>query len=249
MEVSAVSVSHSNSESSELNQSILNSVQQLAMSGSQVSGRALKPFSKSALSKLATMPLEKKQQITQAIAAQRSIVLDADALETPKEEVHDEWRLILKALDLYGLHLKDDFKSVVHHRDVIEIYNADHLQIFRTFNFYEYSAYSYLDLLMNEWFHLWERPKSLLERLFVMSDAVAKGKIKGIHSMNEFPEHVYKEIYNSEDVANFEVRSVLCKFGSICPLYKDDGEIGGFIVNCRVKVLGMGEETQNLSFL
>jgi hypothetical protein len=78
---------------------------------------------------------------------------------------------------------------------------------------------------------------------------VMSGEKKGLISMDHIPRHVYKEIYNSEDAKNFEVRSVLCKFGHISPLYRADNTIGGFIVNCRVKVMGFGEETNNLAFL
>lgn len=250
MEMNAVAVNANQSPSPEskvLEQSILSSVQQLARSGSDLSGRSLKAISKNALSKLAGLSAERKSQILDQTRAQKQIV--ADLAHETGTEYHEEWPLIEKAMSLYGLHLKDDFKKILHRNDVIEIYNAEHLQIFRTFNFYEYSAYSYLDLLVNEWFHLWERPKSLLERMYAIGQSVTSGNVTGIMSMADVPEHVYKEIYNSEDVANFEVRSVLCKFGSICPLYKADGQIGGFIINCRVKVLGMGEETENLSFL
>lgn len=227
---------------------VLSGIEKLvAVSASKLEG-PFPAFSKNALSKFLEMPEEKKRTIQKQIVMLETIISEEniEITETPN---HGEWPLIMKALTLYDLHMKDDFQKILQKDDVIEIYNEEHIQIFRTFNFYKYSAYSYLDLLVNEWFHLWERPRYLLEKLMAIGQAIVGGERRGVVSMSHIPQHVYREIYNSEDNKNFQVRSVLCKFGHISPLYKADNSIGGFIINCRVEVLGYGEETRNISFI
>jgi hypothetical protein len=248
MENSLRSSSTESITESATNHSVLNGVEKLAEVSASKLGCPFKAYSQNSLSKFRHMDEDRKLTIESQISIMERIISGLE-IEDPKTPAHDEWPLIEKAMRYYGLHLKDDFQGILQKDDVIEIYSAEHIQIFRTFNFYEYSAYSYLDLLVNEWFHLWERPRHLLEALMAVGQAVVSGEKKGLISMDHIPQHVYKEIYNSEDVKNFEVRSVLCKFGHISPLYKADNTIGGFIINCRVKVLGFGEETKNLAFL
>jgi hypothetical protein len=237
------------SEANNINdQFILRGVQRLAELSRENYNLPFKAHSKNALAKFAEASLEKKAAIEKQIAVLEKIISREES-ELPEREKYEEWPLIEKALGLYGLRLQDDFQSILKKDDVVEIYNSDHIQIFRTFNFYEYSAYSYLDLLMNEWYHLWERPSSILGSLMDLWVEINSGQKRGIVPMNEIPEHVYKEIYNASDVENFEIRSVLCKFGHVAPLYKAGGEIGGFIISCQVRVLAYGEETKSLSFI
>jgi len=232
----------------ETENAVIAGVEKLAEISRSKMGAPCKAYSKNSLNKFCHFDEERKQTILKQIAIMDKIVAQTEGteMETP---THDEWPLILQSLEYYGLRLKDDFQKILHKDDVIEVYSAEHIQLFRTFNFYNYSAYSYMDLLVNEWFHLWERSSALLQSLFAVGQSVISGEKQGITSMDSIPQHVYKEIYNSEDLANFESRSVLCKFGHICPLYKRDNSIGGFIINCRVKVLEYGEETNKLSFI
>jgi hypothetical protein len=233
---------------SAMNQSVLSGVERLAETSASKLGCPFKAYSQNSLSKFRQMSEDRKLTIQDQISVMERIIAGLE-IEPPQAPSHEEWPLIEKAMRYYGLELKDDFQGILQKDDVIEIYSAEQIQIFRTFNFYEYSAYSYLDLLVNEWFHLWERPRHILDGLMAVVQTVMSGEKKGLISMDHIPRHVYKEIYNSEDAKNFEVRSVLCKFGHISPLYRADNTIGGFIVNCRVKVMGFGEETNNLAFL
>lgn len=232
----------------DIEKSVLSGVEMLAKISALKLGVSFSAYSKNSLSKFLGMPKERKQTILGQTAVLEKIISGA-SVEIANIHEHDEWPLIKRAMRLYGLHTKDDFQTILQKDDVIEVYSEEHIQLFRTFNFYKYSAYSYLDLLVNEWFHLWERPRHLLESLMSIGQSVVNGDKKGITSMVHLPQHVYKEIYNSEDAKNFEARSVLCKFGHICPIHKADESIGGFIINCRVQVLGYGEDTKSLSFI
>ncbi|MEZ0392482.1 MAG: hypothetical protein ACAH59_09715, partial [Pseudobdellovibrionaceae bacterium] len=193
---------------SEIDLTVLQGVETLAGLSTTLLGRPVKAHSRNAMTKLSAMSGDRKQAIQNQINVMKQIV-SGELQDSSVESInHPEWLLVAKAMKLYGLNLKDDFQSILQKDDVIEIYNSDHIQIFRTFNFYRYSGYSYLDLLVNEWFHLWERPRYILESMLAVGMSVVNGDKKGVVSMGHIPEHVYKEIYNSEDVQNFESRSV-----------------------------------------
>lgn len=233
----------------DLDEEIIKEVNVLAALSKEKIGQSFKAYSKKSLSRFHEFSIERKEKmLNQALTMQRIFMSDISPIQDDSK-IHDEWYLIERSLKFYGLSLKDDFQKILQKDDVIEVYSSDHIQIFRTFNFYKYSAYSYLDLLVNEWFHLWERPSHLLQALYKIGMSVVQGERVGLSSMDEIPEHVYKEIYNSEDQASFESRSVKCKFGHIAPLYKPTGEIGGFIINCRVQVLSTGDETKKIAFI
>lgn len=206
-------------------------------------------FSKDSLVRLDRISYERKCRILNQINMAEKI-LSSGNIEEPVSKNHDEWSLISKALSLYGLHLKDDFQSVLAKNDVIEIYNADHIQIFRTFNFYKYSAYSYLDLLVNEWFHLWERPKFVINSLMWLGYDIAVGNRTGIVPLDYIPTHVFREIHNSEEVESFKARSALCQFQHAAPLYDANNAVAGLIISCQVKETKHAEaEVKGLSFI
>lgn len=235
--------------SKELDAQVVRELEKLSKLSSLIIDRPFKSFSKKAFSQFAEVAGERKEKMRdQTVVMQKILRSEIEPGEQGNAK-HDEWYLIERALKFYGLRLKDDFQNILQKDDVIEIYSAEHIQIFRTFNFYKYSAYSYMDLLLNEWYHLWERPSHILNSLYETGVSVVKGMQSGIVSMDHVPEHVYKEIYNSEDQENFESRSVKCKFGHISPLYDENNKIAGFIINCRVQVLGLGDETKKLSFI
>lgn len=51
---------------------------------------------------------------------------------------------------------KEDLELIESHH-LIEIYNLSHLQIFRSFRFFELSSYTLEDLYCRKWYHLYER--------------------------------------------------------------------------------------------
>lgn len=171
--------------------------------------------------------------------------------ELPHDNIHPERYLVEKAMSFYNLGLRDDFWKTVEPHDIIEIYNDEGIQVFRTFNFFNTSGYSLTDLLINEWYVLWERPKFVLQEIFKYSEGILSGTMKGVTKMT-VPEHIVKEIYSgNEEMLDFTPRSLLVQFGDICPLYnsKDSSEerVRGIIVSstCRTNTMG-SEETKKV---
>lgn len=221
---------------------------------SRARGYMVKAYTQKALSTLATLPLDKKENLIKKLQTTISIVVAATEIEknNPSNPSNDyaERSLVEQALEIYGYELKDEeFWNTVRKDELVEVYNTENIQIFRTFNFFTTTSYSILELLINEWYSLWERPSGTFDNMFKVVSAIFSGEAKGIVSAG-VPEHVISEIFNAEDQEHFALRSSLCKFGVICPIYnKSNGQIAGLLVTARVTPLALGQQTQNISFI
>lgn len=214
-------------------------------------GYPVKAYTQKALSTLATLSLDKKENLIKRLKTKISIVVAGTEIEKNKpSNGYAERIFVEQALDIYGYELKDeDFWNTVRKDELVEIYNTENIQIFRTFNFFATSSYSILDLLINEWYSLWERPNGTLDNMFKVVGAIFSGETKGIVPAG-VREHVISEIFNAEDQEHFTSRASLCKFGVICPIYsKLDGQIAGLLVTAQVTPIALGEQTKNISFI
>lgn len=209
------------------------------------------PNSDSAFGKLAELPDSKKHQIFQYLKNLNYLCLNGyePDPESPSSE-YPEKKLVEKALSFFKLRLKNtEFWKDVQFSDLIEIYDENGYQIFRSFNFFHTCGYSLMDVLTNEWYVLWERPKFVLNAMLNCANEVLEGKRMGVTPMG-VPTHIVKEIYSGTDAADFVPRSILVDFGNICPLYNDQDSIGGFILNSTCKIHTLGEaETRNVLIL
>lgn len=237
-------------QSNPLDLSIIHLLENLAFM-SEVRGYPVKPYTQKSLSILATFSTEKKENLFKKLQTTVNIVMAGTEIEknNPSSDYGDR-RLVEMAIDFYGYDLKDEeFWKTIRRDEFIEIYNAENIQIFRTFNFFKTSSYSILDLLINEWYQLWERPKGTLDNMFQVVSDLFSGKIQGITPVN-VREHLITEIFNGEDQENFLSRSSLILFGVICPIYnKSDGQIGGLLVSAQVKPVATGEQAKSISFI
>ena len=214
---------------------------------SKTYGYPVQAHTQKALSTLTSLPVDKKENLIKKL--QNSINIAAGAPEIEKDG-HSERKHVEQALNMYGFELRDkDFWNTVRKDELIEMYNTDNIQIFRTFNFFTTSSYSLLDLLVYEWYSLWERPSGTFDKMFEVVGSIFSGQVKGVVPA-QVPEHVISEIFNPNDEEHFTSRSSLCKFGVICPIYnKADGQIAGLLVTARVTPIATGEQTKGISFI
>lgn len=200
-----------------------------------------------AILQLQTMPEDKKQILSKQIASTLEIVVDPIQAKTSNED-HPERSYIELALSIYNLEIESDFWKKLEKNDVVEVYNAENIQLFRTFNFFALSNYSLLDLLTNEWFHLWERPTFVLEGLIQLSQKLLQGEIC---TTTQVPvaEHIVKEIYSDES-AQYKFASVLTIPRFICPLYaKSTKELKGFVFSFRGTVVAFDSDSDKISVI
>jgi hypothetical protein len=232
--------------SSPLDQAILTSLEALARHVRRM-GYDCQAYSKKSLEILASLPEEKKTTIhAQARLLVHAILLSADDEEA---KIHPEKALVDKALDFYNLEIKDAFWKTLEHDDIIEIYNTESIQIFRTLNFFKTCGYSLLDLLTTEWYMLWERPSFVMQRMMEIAKDMIVGQKDTVEKVN-IPTHVLKEVYNANDSFDFVPRSALIEFGYICPVYrKGTSLIAGLAVTCKSRLVTTGVETHQIAML
>lgn len=211
-------------------------------------GYSCRAHSPKSLVNLKTLPAEKKQLLQKQVNAILNIILYTPVQpEIPAEE-HPERSYVEQALKMYNLEADGDFWSKLKKDDVIEVYSSENIQLFRTFNFFKISSYSLLDLLTNEWYHLWERPSFVLEALIQASVDMMEGKIRQATQINA-ARHILKEIYNDESI-DFKTSSVLVEPGIGCPLYeKGTRTIRGFLFSLRGQVMGYDNEANKIAMI
>ncbi len=209
---------------------------------------SIKTDSNNSYYKLSQLDLNKKDQILKYLKITNSISSQFFNQLNPAREEYPEKNLIYQALNFFKLNLKDEqFWKEVDFTDTVEIYDVNGYQVFRTFNFFDTTGYSLMDILTNEWYVLWERPKYVMSGMLEQAADVLSGK-RGFSKMN-LPPHIVKEVYSGTDALDFIPRSLMVEFGHVCPLYKDDGRIDGFILNSKVKIHTMGESETKKVFM
>jgi hypothetical protein len=212
-------------------------------------GIPVRPFSHQSIFAYANLEESRKTLINQTLMGVLALVPAAiDPEPNPEHPVHPEKETVLQALEHFGVELRDDLWSHLQPDEIIEIYDANDIQIFRTFNFFKVSSYSLLDLLTNEWFHLWERPKGILE--IMMSRAKdLHTTVNGVESC-QIPRHVLKEIFDDKENSFSSRKSVMIDFNVLCPLYRIGLPIrSGYVITSRAEVLDQGKEADKIRFV
>lgn len=210
-------------------------------------GYKCRAYSPKALVKLRTIADEQKQLLAKQIKHILYIVSYTPEVEIPVGE-HSERRYVEQALKMYELDVEDGFWKKLGNDDVIEVYSTENIQLFRTFNFFKISSYSLLDLLTNEWYHLWERPSFVMETIIESVNEIVQGRMKATTPVT-FARHIVKEIYNDDSI-DFDCSSVLVEPGVMCPLYaKGTKEVKGFLFTLRGTVVGYDSDSNKIAVI
>lgn len=127
------------------------------------------------------------------------------------------------------MHLRpvSDVLAYVENGDVIEIYDLDHLQIFRNFAFFSLSSYTIEDLLCRPIEHLIARPEDLQGRVFDVALGILSGKLRGTQHL-DFGVHAIDEIDSTR-----RNRSMV-EHKLFSPLFGKDGAVAALMSTTRV---------------
>ncbi len=213
----------------------------------RLQGYPCRAYSPKSIITLKTLPLDKKELLAKQLRSVLNIVISTPETE-PSSSDHPERCYVEQALKMYDLELRDDYWGKLEKDDVIEMYNSENIQLFRTFNFFKISSYSLLDLLTNEWYHLWERPSFVMEALIQAAGEMMEGKMQKT-SQIKAARHILKEIYHDDSI-DFKCSSVLVEPGMACPLYeKGSNEVKGFLFSLRGKVIGYDSEADKIAII
>jgi hypothetical protein len=169
-------------------------------------------------------------------------VQNCEDLTSAGISLRDNYSFLMHTMKRAGLFTQENIQSFLTNQNIVEVYDLNHIQIFRTINFFDLCNYSLLDLLAREWFVLYERLSSVSElsmREFQL--CLASGKLRRL----TIPVHLLKERdSNPRGVFRFD-------FQFCCPLYSAPDVCGGYLLTENVTELELyapGEETK-ISFI
>lgn len=193
------------------------------------------------------LPLKQQEAILKALSFCQDLyqqILATEVIRQNELSLSDEIRFCRKALKKLGWKLKDEsfFNLIRDENDVIEIYNKNYNQVYRSFSFFKYCCYSILDLLTYEWSELYDRPAHVNEMLFKFGKQMFTED--GTTMPYNIPPHVLIE-KNEHLSRYFEVEM---KYGS--PVLDEvTNEPVGFISTFQAKELEFNGAHQNIQVL
>ncbi len=147
--------------------------------------------------------------------------------------------LTARILKKIGVVAPVNFFDTLDQGDIVEIYDANGVQVFRNFDFYEHCTYTLLDLVSYPWYELLERHESIT--------GIIGGHIQTIMgNCNEtvpstVPVHSMREIFSEEK------RMFYSKFKYFAPLFSGPGKKTGFI--CSGALSHIPEAHDNVVFM
>jgi hypothetical protein len=123
-----------------------------------------------------------------------------EAEKNPLFDLDDSSQLLVIALRELSLKVDPEFYKYIDRNDVLEVYDSEHFQMFRSFNFFRICNYSLDDILAHEWYELFERPESITKDLigWILEHLASQRSI----SKNGLGEHLMRERW-AEPRGNF----------------------------------------------
>ena len=199
-------------------------------------GVSVRPYSNDALETFREFTPLKQDTILTGLRTYEEILA-----RNPKQATERE--MVASALAQFGLKLGDgDFFSVVDDDDVIEIYTPQGLLLFRNFTAYKYTSYTLLDLLVYEWFELYERDQHLIDEMLrhtkeIMLNGTRAEKFKT-------PPHLLRERHlNCRKVISGEMKY-------ICPLQdQNTGRNAAVMVTGKIHEVLIGDAADKIGWI
>jgi hypothetical protein len=214
-------------------------------------GLPVKVYSENSLKKLNEISVEKKEQINTYFENWISWIDPRDTKPLPIEEI--EKSCLRKALAHFGLKASNDFLDTIENNQVVELYGADMVQLYRSLNFFRITGYSLLDMTVFEWYVLWNRPSKAIE------DTIADcNKVIGTY-VPVVPFKVSGQLIREMHqtglmVEPFVQRAIHARFRNVGSLMAADdtslhGTPKGFICTSTAEIIAYGEEATNIQFI
>jgi hypothetical protein len=201
-------------------------------------GLQLKPFTGEALQHVNSLDAAKIKGIIENFIKYYEI---CQKFRKQQLNLRNNNEFVKYALKLMELKAPEVFFDHVAADDIVEIYNTQGIQVFRNIRFFEVTSYSLADLLVFEWYNLYDRPKVVIEKIFERVDTILKNEHELLPM--DIPTHLLKEI----KAQPIQVSDVT--FKNISPLFSYSGEKAGFILHCQANSLRDYVNEDSLSFI
>lgn len=143
--------------------------------------------------------------------------------------ISDARFLVNEAREHHGFYFHEDVNKLIEKGDVVEFYKTNHMQIFRTFNYFEFTSYTIEDIYCRPWFSLYERDKEITEKILTLAAPVFNGQ-------QLTPLFLDVGVHLITERASLERLQLRNKANWIAPLYKDE-DLVGYVNVLRVEAL------------
>lgn len=208
-------------------------------------GYACTVSSEKSIQQLIEIPTSKKREILQSIGLYLEWMSECDI----EELKINEKSFLLAALSHYGLEADDDLLNTIDEETVVEVYNENMVQLFRSFRLLDLTAYSLMDLSVFEWYVLWQRPHLVIEQMQNEIQAVMKNETP--FKPFRISPHLLKETLNTGLTEPFVPKSAFVSFKYIGFLKRKTFQSPrAFLCTGKGSIVTEGfAETNRLSFL
>lgn len=209
-------------------------------------GYPAQAYSGSALQKMAVTPTAQKELIASNLESWSEWIEPLD----PSKSYDNEIAILLRALDKHGFEVDEEFFKQIEKDQIIEIYDEDMIQLYRSFNFYKITGYSILDISLYEWYVLWDRPRQAMESI----GAELHETLTSYIPVRPFQTktHLVREIFNAAQSEHFKPRAALLtpvRLGSLKPKKFSANKKKGFICTSTGEMIAIGKEAENIQFI
>lgn len=157
------------------------------------------------------------------------IQLYSDSLSEAREHYRDQ--VSLKSLWLFLNKLRwnypDNLFDTIKSDDIIEVYTAQHIQVFRSYLFFQHCSYSLTELLTKPWFELFRKDPEIEKESFTLVERVLNGGINGVIPMplNSYWVHEVQ----SEDPFQIYIQPRHC-----CMITNNQNHIEGYLASYKI---------------
>jgi hypothetical protein len=185
--------------------SVLPALQRLEILLSRLSRLPIRATPERAWGRFFALPAEVRSQIMESWQGQSTFI--EGALEQGLD-IYDEVEMLKYAAGKLCLLGDSSLFTQVEKDDVVEIFNSDFVQIYRSYNCFALCNYSLLELATYPFFELYDRPATILDKLVAACEPLFQGK-RGFSDLSEMPEYSLRELMTEEGTV-FSMRERFC---------------------------------------
>lgn len=142
--------------------------------------------------KYAALPVQKQSEIFESLRSYRDLLLFS---HEKGADVNDSRSIVWWAIKDLKLRPPSDLLNRLEEDDFFEIYDPDHIQIFRSFNFFSLTSYSIEDIFSYSWADLYSRPEFITRDMTRVVTEVLSGKGETV-TVTDIPLHVVADKFS-----------------------------------------------------
>lgn len=217
-------------EESFLRQSAMNvhKFRELAIQYSQLSEMAGVPiaaYREGSADRFARMEIHEQENILGGL--QLSVDICLSAIQNNVKVERHNLSLVWWALQRLGLRPGSDLFTELKNNDLIEIYNKNSVQLFRTFNMFGCISYSIEEVFSHTWWELFRHDEHVMQQMLKATEIITKQEVRSTVFLGTPPHEVEERFSPRRRKAVLDMRL-------FAPLFDQNGRIGGYVVASKI---------------